>query len=110
MQEEIVKEIAKEEYKPTIKVIRDWFRSKKYKKLIIRHENTYITLKEDDSNIMYCSRCWDREKELIQMDKRHGGKIMCPNCNQICSYDRGSDVDYNAVINKRNDSVTSRRR
>ena len=34
---------------------------------IERHIETYITLKNDESKLKYCSVCWDRERKLIQM-------------------------------------------
>ena len=59
---------------------------------------------------MYCSCCWDKDKELIQMDKLHAGRISCPNCKQICCYDRNL---YNEAMTIRKpivDNVTNRRR
>ena len=52
MEEEIIKEVAKNEIKPLSKIIRDAYRSFRYKDRIIRHENTYITLKDDKKYIV----------------------------------------------------------
>lgn len=76
-----------EETKPLVKVLRDWYRGMRYKKQIIRHKNTFITLKNDEEGTMYCSCCWDKEKELIQVDKLYGGRFQCPNCKQVSCYD-----------------------
>ena len=59
----------------------------RYKKKIQRYEKTYITLKNDEQKIMYCSMCWDKNKELIQVDKRRDGRFSCPNCKQNSCYD-----------------------
>lgn len=36
---------------------------------IERHPRPYITLKDDVTNIKFCSICWDGERVLIQMDE-----------------------------------------
>ncbi|MBO5143117.1 MAG: hypothetical protein J6C46_09085 [Clostridia bacterium] len=59
-----------------------WYRNK-----IQRYEKPYITLKEDEQKIMYCSVCWDKNKKLIQVDKRRNGVFICPNCKQNSYYD-----------------------
>lgn len=42
---------------------------------IVRHEEPYITLRDESPEIHYCAVCWGNEKKLIQMS--HG---KCFNC------------------------------
>ena len=49
-------------------------------KRIQRHEKLYITLKDEDSSIFYCSHCWDNDRKLIQM-KKSCGDCYCPHCH-----------------------------
>ena len=34
---------------------------------IIRHDQPYITLSDDDKEIKYCASCWGNNKKLIQL-------------------------------------------
>ena len=36
---------------------------------IIRHKDFYITLKDDEQEIRYCSTCWGKYHKLIQLFK-----------------------------------------
>ena len=110
MVKEFAGEIAKEESKPFVKVIRDWCRYRKYNKRIIRHEYPYITLKDDENNLMYCACCWEKDRNLIQMNKQHAGRISCPNCKQICCYDRNLYNEAMSIRKASHDSITNRRR
>ena len=53
---------------------------------IQRHQELYITLKEDECDIFYCSHCWDYDRKLIQMYKYHG-EYSCPHCGRHGIYD-----------------------
>ena len=55
---------------------------------IIRHSETYITLKDDESKIMYCSCCWDNSNKLIQLKKYEDGDYSCLICKNQGYYDR----------------------
>ena len=33
----------------------------------MRHYDTYLTLKDNDMRLKYCSVCWDERRMLIQM-------------------------------------------
>lgn len=77
-----------DEAKSLVKIAIDWIKKTKYNKKIERHDNTFITLKNDEKHTMYCSCCRDKEKELIQVDKLYGGRFQCPNCKQISCYDK----------------------
>ncbi len=54
---------------------------------IQRHQELYITLKGEDSNIYFCSHCWDNDRKLIQLEKFYG-ESTCPQCHWRCIYDR----------------------
>ncbi len=51
---------------------------------VIRHaDGNYITLKDDDLQIKYCSTCWGNDNKLIQLsdDKTHSDNYpKCPIC------------------------------
>jgi len=48
---------------------------------IVRHKDSYLTLKQDKQQIKYCTHCWDKEKKLIQLlDDSAAGKFHCPQC------------------------------
>lgn len=66
---------------------------------IIRHSETYITLKDDNAKIMYCSCCWDSSNKLIQLKKYEYGDYSCLICKNEGYYDRNL---YKANINKYN--------
>ncbi len=38
---------------------------------IIRHEDPYITLRDESPEIQYCAVCWGNEKKLIQMNDNY---------------------------------------
>lgn len=46
---------------------------------IIRHDQPYITLSDDDKEIKYCASCWGNNKKLIQLICNHSnGAFQCP--------------------------------
>ena len=51
---------------------------------IVRHtDGNYITLKNDELQIKYCSTCWGNERKLIQLfeeNKYPSEYPQCPNC------------------------------
>lgn len=53
---------------------------------IQRHQELYITLKDEEDDIYYCSHCWDNDRKLIQMQKSHG-ECFCPHCQITDCYD-----------------------
>lgn len=55
--------------------------------LIIRHEEPFVTLRNDEREIRYCAICWAKEKKLLQMTKyinysEH--KLKCISCGNRC--------------------------
>ena len=63
-------------------------RIKNLEERIIRHEDTYITLSDDESNTMYCSRCWDAERKLVQVRCSENGYFHCVNCKNSGAFDK----------------------
>lgn len=55
---------------------------------IQRHEDLYLTLKDDDT--IYCSHCWDNERKLIQLQKYHG-EFSCHHCHSHGYY---NEIEY----------------
>ena len=51
---------------------------------IVRHtDGNYITLRNDELQIKYCSTCWGNEQKLIQLcedDEMPSGYLQCPIC------------------------------
>ena len=67
---------------------------------IVRHsDGNYITLKDDELNIQYCSTCWGREKVLIQLDAEEvrSGLPRCPICfnNWLRARNSSNQLKYN---------------
>ena len=59
---------------------------------IIRHKgDTYITLKDDSNNILYCSRCWDKERKLVQLYEQYG-QYVCKDkdCKNVGDFNKES--------------------
>lgn len=77
----------KEEKESLVQLIEKVIRELLYKNKIQRYDNLYITLKSDKQDIMYCSVCWDKDRNLIQVDKRNDGSFFCHNCKQNSYYD-----------------------
>jgi hypothetical protein len=48
---------------------------------IERHESLFVTRKSDEARVKYCSRCWDSEHKLIQVDCYCNGRFRCPHCS-----------------------------
>jgi hypothetical protein len=54
---------------------------------IERHQEPYITLKDDPNQILFCSHCWDYEQKLIQVKCYNSGKFKCTHCDNEGIYD-----------------------
>ena len=54
---------------------------------IQRHKEPYITLRYDNEQILYCARCWDYEKKLVQVKCLDSGTYRCMQCNNTGRYD-----------------------
>lgn len=55
---------------------------------IERHKESYITLKDDEDHILYCSHCWDCKRILVQCDCNDRiGQMYCPECKEHFVFD-----------------------
>lgn len=91
-----------DEAKSLAKIIMEEIKKIKYNKKIERHDNTFITLKNDEKRTMYYSCCCDKEKELIQVDKLYGGRFQCPNCKQSSCYDKQLANETSVIYTDKN--------
>ena len=57
---------------------------------IVRYEEyLFVTRESDEAKIKYCSRCWDAERKLIQVDCYYdAGRFKCPHCETAAVYDQ----------------------
>jgi len=54
---------------------------------IERHKELYLTLRYDSERILYCARCWDYEKKLIQVKCLDMATYRCIQCNNTGNYE-----------------------
>lgn len=56
---------------------------------IVRHKEPYITLRNDEEMLRYCSHCWDTDEKLVQLacDERIG-TFECPHCKVDGVFDK----------------------
>ena len=54
---------------------------------IERHKETYLTLRYDSERILYCTRCWDYEKKLVQVKCLDSVTFRCIQCNNTGIYE-----------------------
>lgn len=65
-------------------------KEKEVERHIVRHDQPFITLDDDEQNLPYCAVCWTKEKKLYQMgrEERYGKiKAFCRNCGNRCDYE-----------------------
>jgi transcription elongation factor Elf1 len=62
---------------------------------IERHyELLFMTRKSEQSEIKYCTHCWDSERKLIQVQIYGSGRFQCPHCKTAEVYDKQKNSDY----------------
>lgn len=54
---------------------------------IIRHGALFLQLKDQPEEFMYCTHCWDSEKNIIQLRCDSDGEFYCPHCHTSGIYD-----------------------
>lgn len=68
-----------------------------------RFSNDTVIKLEDNDEIMYCSKCWDDERKLVQVTKDED-YYKCPKCNNHnMFYERAKY--YHQLNNQDNDNV-----
>lgn len=62
---------------------------------IIRHQESYLSFQDDDLNLCYCTKCWDVDEKLVQLqcDPETGG-FSCPQCHMSGTYDENAKQRY----------------
>ena len=74
---------------------------------IIRHDQPFITLRDDDDHILYCAQCWDSKEKLIQMNTEpSSAEFICPSCKNTGVYDRQKYEQYIQYKKARRKGVT----
>ena len=69
---------------------------------IVRHSQTFITLKDDEASIYYCAHCWDSQGKLIQVNTNaRSGEFTCPSCNNTGIFDQQAHNEYAASFKPR---------
>lgn len=69
---------------------------------IIRHDQPFITLKDDDNQIIYCAHCWDTKEKLIQVNTEPKPAVFtCPSCKNSGVYDQGTHDRYEEYKRRR---------
>lgn len=65
---------------------------------IERHEDAFITLKNDSKKIIYCSCCYDKDGKLVQAQAEpKDGRYWCPACKYIGYFDKKKyDMKYHS--------------
>jgi hypothetical protein len=53
-----------------------------------------MTRKSEQSEIKYCTHCWDAEHKLIQVQSSDTGRFRCPHCKTEGTYDKEKNSDY----------------
>lgn len=70
---------------------------------IERHKDAYITLKDDEQKLIYCSNCYDTKRQLVQAQINDDGQYLCPACKYLGYYNKERykalyEIDYNNDI------------
>lgn len=56
---------------------------------VVRHLEPYVTIRDEEPALCYCSHCWDIANQLIQLDcNDYNGTFECPHCHMKGTYDR----------------------
>jgi len=56
---------------------------------VVRHVEPYVTLRDEEPALCYCSHCWDIARQLIQLDcNDYNGTFECPHCHMKGTYDK----------------------
>ena len=66
----------------------DLKKAKEIESRIERHDEPFVTLRDDDVKIIYCARCWDYDRKLIQVRCYDSGEFKCMNCKNAGIHDK----------------------
>ena len=73
---------------------------------IIRHGALFLQLKDQPEEFMYCTNCWDSEKNIIQLRCDSDGEFYCPHCHISGIYDENKYNQYQQAMLKSMEPVT----
>lgn len=74
---------------------------------IIRHQQPFITLKDDEDKLFYCAHCWDSKEKLIQVNTNpHKATFTCPSCKNEGVYDQEARNRYVEANKPRGPRIT----
>ena len=80
---------------------------------IIRNEQPFITLMDDNSNIRYCGTCWSMNDKLVQLLCYKSGKFKCPVCQtegiydeNLCQKDKERQLQMIKAMNPNNETIS----
>ena len=74
-------------------------RQKDIEQQIERYNLPYLTLKDDENKLKYCTNCWDDSHKLIQLHcDEESGEYYCPCCKDKGIYDDAKNKEY---VNKK---------
>lgn len=76
-------------------------KDRKLEERIVRHDQPYLTLSNDEKGTMYCATCWGSNKKLIQLNcNREKGTFQCPICETCDIYDEDRFNKYEEKIRR----------
>ncbi|MEG0692174.1 MAG: hypothetical protein RR444_03740 [Oscillospiraceae bacterium] len=91
------------ELKSQVKSLED---KNKLSSRIIRHKDAYITLRDDNDELVYCSNCWDNYEKLVQAQTNDNGTYFCKACNTHGYYNKKlRDKQFESLNNTRTDII-----
>ena len=74
---------------------------------VIRHPQPFITLRDDESQILYCAHCWDNKEKLIQVNTEPKPAVFtCPSCKNSGIYDQEVHDRYEESRKPRRPNIT----
>lgn len=76
-------------------------RDKEIEAKIIRHQDPYMTLKDDPQNLPYCATCWSTKHQLIQLQYNGGrGQLNCPACKYWFYSDYEAELNHDRKVQR----------
>ena len=76
-----------------------------WRPFVERHNEPFITLKNDAQKLRYCLHCWDVEEKVVQLHCNEGsGKFTCPHCkvNGIFDFQKYEETVHSSYAGRAN--------
>ena len=74
---------------------------------LIYKNNAYWIIKNNEEDGPFCSRCWDKNKDLIRMTRTNESYSMCPECKNSSQTGRDPGPSISSVRNRYDYILTS---